>query len=189
MAKYLIVGLGNPGEEYERSRHNIGWMVADELTKDVAEPFTAERYGFVRTMRYKGRILIVLKPTTFMNLSGKAVRYWLDKENIPLENLLVISDDLDLDLGRIRIKTKGSGGSHNGLNNIIETLNTQQFSRMRFGIGHNFNYGEQIDYVLGKISDDEMKNTIQPRLEIAAEAIKSFVTAGPSFTMSNFNSK
>ena len=188
MAKYLIVGLGNPGEEYENTRHNIGWMIMDELTKDAETGFTSERYGLINTLKYKGRILIILKPTTFMNLSGKAVRYWMEKENIPIENIIVVSDDIELDTGKIRIKTKGSGGSHNGLNNIIETINSQDFSRLRFGIGHDFPMGGQIDYVLGKYSDKDMKE-LQPRLEIAAEAIKSYVTAGPDFTMTHYNNK
>lgn len=189
MEKFLIVGLGNPGFEYENTRHNIGWMVVDELTKTVEESYKSERYGYVRILRHKGRLLFVLKPTTYMNLSGKAVRYWLEKENIPLEHLLVISDDLDLELGKIRIKTKGSGGSHNGLNNIIEVINTQNFARLRFGIGRNFSTGGQIDYVLGKISDEDMKNVVQPKLEFAADAVKNFVTAGPNFTMTHFNNK
>ncbi len=188
MKKYLIVGLGNPGTEYENTRHNIGWMVVDELTRNAEEPYKSERYGYVRTIRHKGRMLIILKPTTYMNLSGKAVRYWMEKENIALEDILVISDDLDLELGKIRIRTKGSGGSHNGLNNIIEVLNTQNFSRLRFGIGHDFSIGGQVDYVLGKFSEENMK-IVQPGIEIAAEAIKSFVTAGPSFTMTNYNKK
>lgn len=185
---YLIVGLGNPGLEYENTRHNIGWMIVDELAKSSEVNFSSERYGFISTIRYKGRILTILKPTTFMNLSGKAVRYWLEKANVPIENLLVISDDLDLELGKIRIKTKGSGGSHNGLNNIIETIGTQDFARLRFGIGHDFPQGSQIDFVLGKFNVED-KKIIQPKIDLAVDAIKSFTTTGPALTMTQYNNK
>lgn len=188
MNKFLIVGLGNPGIEYENTRHNIGWMILDELCKDLETPFKSERYAYVNTLRHKGRILKLIKPTTYMNLSGKSVRYWLEKENIPIENMLVISDDLDLELGVLRIKTKGSGGSHNGLNNIIEVLGTQNFSRLRFGIGHNYSQGHQVDYVLGKFNEEE-RNLLKEKINFAADAVKSFVTAGPNFTMTNFNNK
>ncbi|MDR2085145.1 MAG: aminoacyl-tRNA hydrolase [Bacteroidales bacterium] len=188
MDKYLIVGLGNPGVEYENTRHNIGWIILDALCKDLDTPFKSERYALTNTLRYKGRMLKLIKPTTFMNLSGKAVRYWLDKENISIENLLVISDDIDLDLGVLRLKTKGSGGSHNGLNNIIEILGTNNFSRLRFGIGHDYPQGYQVDYVLGKFNHEETE-FLKEKINFAVSAVRSFVTAGASFTMTHYNNK
>jgi PTH1 family peptidyl-tRNA hydrolase len=155
--KYLIVGLGNPGGEYEHTRHNIGWDIIDELAEGSITEFESKRYGCVNNLRYRGRTLILLKPTTFMNLSGNAVRYWLKKERIPLDNLIVILDDVDLEFGRIRMKKKGSGGSHNGLNNIIESLNTEKFNRIRFGIGNDFSRGQKVDFVLSKFTDEEME--------------------------------
>ncbi len=186
--KYLITGLGNPGIEYDSTRHNIGWMVLDFLAHEAGVSFKSERYGFVARIKYRGRILVLLKPTTFMNLSGKAVKYWLDKENIPLEKFLVVSDDLDLEPGMLRMKAKGSGGTHNGLNNIIEVLHTSQFPRLRFGIGHDFPQGYQVDYVLGKFTSGELK-AYEPRVEKAAEMVKSFAAIGVAGTMSAFNNK
>jgi len=188
MDKYLIVGLGNPGLEYENTRHNIAWLVLDALCKDVETPFVSERYAFTNIVKHKGRMLKLIKPTTYMNLSGKAVRYWLEKENIPIENMLVISDDIDLELGVLRLKTKGSGGTHNGLNNIIEVLGTQNFSRLRVGIGHDYPQGYQVEYVLGKFSSEESV-ILKEKINFAAEAVKSFVTAGVNFTMTHFNNK
>jgi PTH1 family peptidyl-tRNA hydrolase len=186
--KYLITGLGNPGADYENTRHNIGWLVLDELIRDTDASFKSERYGFVARIKHRGRTLVLLKPTTFMNLSGKAVKYWLDKENIPINKSLVVSDDIDLDPGKLRMKAKGSGGTHNGLNNIIEVLHTAQFPRLRFGIGHDFPQGYQVDYVLGKFSDDEY-HALKPRIEMACDMIKSFTIAGVAQTMSQFNNK
>ncbi|MDL2239029.1 aminoacyl-tRNA hydrolase [Bacteroidales bacterium OttesenSCG-928-K03] len=188
MNKYLIVGLGNPGVEYENTRHNIGWIILDALCQNIETPFKSERYALTNTVRHKGRILKLIKPTTYMNLSGKAVRYWLEKENIPIENMLVISDDIDLDLGVLRIKTKGSGGTHNGLNNIIEVMGTQNFSRLRFGIGHDYPQGYQVEYVLGKFTTEE-REFLKEKINFAVEAVKSFVTAGASYTMTHFNNK
>ncbi len=186
--KYLIAGLGNPGAEYESTRHNIGWMILDELIKNSEASFKSERYGYVARIKHRGRTLVLLKPTTYMNLSGKAVKYWLGKENLPLEKLLVVSDDLDLDQGTLRMKPAGSGGTHNGLNNIIEVLQTSQYPRLRFGIGHDFPQGYQVDYVLGKFTDEE-KRELAPRIKQAAEMVKSFSIAGLARTMSAYNNK
>lgn len=147
--KYLIVGLGNIGDEYANTRHNIGFIVVDALAQATSARFSIGRHASVAETRIKNKELILLKPTTYMNLSGKAVKYWLDKEKIPLENLLVITDDVDLDLGVLRMRSKGSGGSHNGLNHIIETLITTDWARLRFGIGKDYAKGFQVDYVLG----------------------------------------
>ena len=188
MDKYLIVGLGNIGEEYANTRHNIGFIVADALANELGAKFTIERHAFKTEAKLKNKLLIILKPTTFMNLSGKAVKYWLDKEKIPLENLLVITDDVDLDLGVLRLRTKGSGGSHNGLNHIIETLLFSDWSRLRFGIGKDYARGFQVDYVIGQWSKKEEK-ILGPRIDMAVSIIKSFVLAGATQTMSEFNNK
>lgn len=188
MDKYLIVGLGNIGEEYANTRHNIGFIVADALAYDLGVKFELERHAFKAESRLKNKLLIVLKPTTFMNLSGKAVKYWMDKEKIPLENILIVTDDVDLDLGVLRMRTKGSGGSHNGLNHIIETLIISDFARLRFGIGKDYARGFQIDYVLGRWSAKEEK-ILLPRIETAVSIIKSFVLAGAAQTMSEYNNK
>jgi len=186
--KYLIVGLGNIGGEYHNTRHNIGFVVADALAESGETIFTTVRYGAMAQMKYRGRQLMILKPSTYMNLSGKAVRYWITKENISLENILIISDDIDLDLGVLRMKSKGSGGTHNGLNNIIEELETTEFPRLRFGIGHNFAPGFQINYVLGRWEPEEIP-VVNERKTIAVEMIKSFVMAGISETMTKYNNK
>ncbi len=186
--KYLIAGLGNIGEEYANTRHNIGFIVLDALAAALDAKFTIDRHAFKAEAKFKGRTLILIKPTTYMNLSGKAVKYWLDKEKIPLENSLVISDDLDLPLGVLRLKVRGSGGSHNGLNHIIETLLTNEFPRLRIGIGDDFARGYQAEYVLSRWSKTEEKILI-PRIEMAVEAIKSFVTVGIDRTMNDFNKK
>ena len=188
MDKYLIVGLGNIGEEYANTRHNIGFIVMDSLAAELGVKFTIERHAYKTEAKLKNKLLIILKPTTYMNLSGKAVKYWLEKEKIPLENLLVITDDVDLDLGVLRLRTKGSGGSHNGLNHIIETLILTDWSRLRFGIGKDYARGFQVDYVLGQWSKNEEK-TLIPRIQTAVDIIKSFVLAGPSRTMSDYNNK
>jgi PTH1 family peptidyl-tRNA hydrolase len=188
MDKYLIVGLGNIGEEYANTRHNIGFIVADALANELGAKFTIERHAFKTEAKLKNKLLIILKPTTFMNLSGKAVKYWLDKEKIPLENLLVITDDVDLDLGVLRLRTKGSGGSHNGLNHIIETLLITDWARLRFGIGKDYARGFQVDYVLGQWSKKDEKILI-PKIETAVSIVKSFVLAGAKQTMSDFNNK
>lgn len=186
--KYLIVGLGNIGAEYEKTRHNIGFMVVDAFAKSIGAPFTTARYGDVAQTRHKGRTLILLKPSTYMNLSGKAVQYWMQKENIPLENVLVIVDDIDLGVGVLRLKSKGGGGSHNGLNHIIEILGTEGYPRLRFGIGKNYSVGRQVDYVLGEFTSEDLE-LINPKIEEAASIIKSLVTSGIERTMNFFNKK
>lgn len=186
--KFLIAGLGNIGDEYENTRHNIGFVVLDALANEAKVSFTTQRLAYVAEMKIKGHILVLIKPTTFMNLSGKAVKYWLDKENIPMENLLVVTDDLDLELGALRIKPRGSGGSHNGMNHIIETFGISEFARLRIGIGNDFARGFQVDYVLGQWSKKEEKILI-PRIELSLGMIKSFVLEGVDRTMSEYNKK
>lgn len=186
--KYLIVGLGNIGAEYVNTRHNIGFKILDHFAKKETLSFETVKLGSLATYKFKGRTLLLLKPNTYMNLSGKAVQYWMEKENIPLENLLVITDDLNLSFGKIRIKPKGSDGGHNGLKNINLILNTNQYTRFRFGISDEFKKGKQIDYVLGDW-DEEEKAALSERLAIASEIIKSFGTAGLEITMTAFNGK
>jgi peptidyl-tRNA hydrolase, PTH1 family len=188
MKKYLIVGLGNIGEKYNETRHNIGFKILDEFAKQEDLNFETQKLGDVTSYRFKGRSFIFLKPSTYMNLSGKAVQYWLIKEKIPLENLLVITDDLNLPFGSLRIKAKGSDGGHNGLKDIQDKLNTTKYNRFRFGISNEFSKGRQVDYVLGEWSDEE-NNKLPERLKTATEIIKSFGTAGLSNTMNNFNGK
>lgn len=188
MDKYLVVGLGNPGDEYAGTRHNTGFMVLDAFAKASNIIFEDKRYGFISGTSLKGRKIILLKPTTYMNLSGNAVRYWMNKENIPLEHLLVIVDDLSLPLGSLRLKGKGSNGGHNGLGNIQSVIGTQQYSRLRVGIGNDFPKGMQIDWVLGKYNDEEMKE-LAPSIEKAVEIIKSFVLSGLETTMNQYNNK
>lgn len=184
--KYLIVGLGNIGDEYINTRHNIGFTILDALTEASSIAFKTERYGSVAQYKFKGRTFILLKPSTYMNLSGKAINYWLQREKIKVENMLVIVDDLALNFGTLRIKTKGSDGGHNGLANINQVLGTQKYARLRFGIGDEFSKGKQIDYVLGKWSLEE-KTNLKPRVERVIEAIKSFGTIGIERTMNSFN--
>lgn len=186
MKKFLIVGLGNIGAEYYDTRHNIGFRILDFLAKKEELSFETQKLGDLATYKFKGRTFILLKPSTYMNLSGKAVRYWLEKEKIPLENLLVITDDLNLNFGTIRLKAKGSDGGHNGLKDIQEKLNTSKYNRFRFGISANYSQGKQIDYVLGKWGSEE-EEKLQERLEKSVELIKSFGTAGLARTMNAFN--
>lgn len=188
MKKYLIVGLGNIGEKYANTRHNIGFKILDRFAKQEDITFETQKLADVATYKLKGRTLVLLKPNTFMNLSGKAVLYWLTKEKIPLENLLVVTDDLNLSFGSIRLKTKGSDGGHNGLKDIQEKLNTTNYNRFRFGISDEFSKGKQIDYVLGEWSDEENKN-LPERLDKSVELIKSFALAGVNNTMNTFNGK
>lgn len=186
--KYLITGLGNIGSEYLGTRHNIGFRVVNRLVENAGGNFTEERYGAIARIRVKNCDLIVLKPNTFMNLSGNAVRYWLQKENIPIENFLVVLDDLALPFGTLRLKPKGSDAGHNGLKNIAQLLGTQDYCRLRFGIGSNFSRGGQIDYVLSKFPPEEMK-LMPEKLDRAIEIIKSFCLAGIQITMNQFNNK
>ena len=186
--KYLIVGLGNIGAEYAGTRHNIGFKVLDAHAEASHAVFTTARYGDVAEVRYKGRTLLLLKPSTYMNLSGKAVRYWLDAEKIDRENLLVISDDIALPFGALRLRPKGSAGGHNGLKNIAELLGTEEYARMRFGVGGDFPKGHQVDYVLGEWTDEE-RQAMPERLKVFVDAIRSFVTQGCAMTMNFFNKK
>ncbi len=188
MKKFLIVGLGNVGEKYHNTRHNIGFKILDEFAKKEELSFEVQKLGDIAKYKFKGRTFIFLKPSTYMNLSGKAVKYWLTKEKIPLENLLVICDDLNLSFGSIRVKAKGSDGGHNGLKDINAVLQTQKYARFRFGVGANFSKGRQSDYVLGTWSDEEMK-LLPERIEKAILLIKSFGTAGLNNTMNAFNGK
>ena len=186
--KYLIVGLGNIGSEYDGTRHNIGFRVLDALAKASNLVFEDKRYGMVATLPLKGQQLVLLKPSTYMNLSGNAVRYWMGKENIPLERLLVVVDDLSLPFGALRMKPGGSDGGHNGLKHIASVLGTQAYARLRFGIGNDFPRGGQIDYVLGQFTEEDLK-TMDERVELAGEMVKSFCLAGIQITMNQFNKK
>ncbi|WP_165396069.1 aminoacyl-tRNA hydrolase [Flavobacterium sp. J27] len=188
MKKFLIIGLGNIGSEYVNTRHNIGFKILDFLTSKENCNFQSVKLGDVAELKIKGRTLFLLKPNTYMNLSGKAVKYWMEKENIPKENILVITDDLNLGFGTIRIKSKGSDGGHNGLKNIQLLLNTTEYPRFRFGISDTFKKGQQVNYVLGEWSEEE-KEKLKERLEIASEIIKSFALAGLNNTMNSFNGK
>ncbi len=186
MKKYLIIGLGNIGPEYAQTRHNIGFKILDALANIEDLSFNTVKLGDVTTYKIKGRTVLLLKPSTYMNLSGKAVQYWMQKENIPLENILVITDDINLDFGTIRVKTKGSNGGHNGLKDIQNVLNTTTYNRFRFGVGADFGKGRQVDYVLGKWNEEE-REALKERLKQSTEVIKSFVLAGIERTMNTFN--
>ncbi len=186
--KYLIVGLGNIGAEYAETRHNIGFKVLDALAGASNTSFTTDRYGDVAEIRHRGRTLLLLKPSTYMNLSGKAVRYWLETARIPRENLLVVVDDIALPFGTLRMRAKGSAGGHNGLKNITELLGTEDYARIRFGIGGDFARGFQVDYVLGHWTEEEEK-LLSERLKVFGDAILSFVTVGAGLTMNAFNKK
>lgn len=188
MDKYLIVGLGNVGNEYDKTRHNAGFLVLDAFAKASNIVFEDKRYGFVAETSVKGRKLILLKPSTFMNLSGNAVRYWLNKENIDVNRMLVIVDDIALPLGTLRLKPSGSNAGHNGLGNIQSVLGTEQYCRLRVGIGNDFPRGMQVQWVLGKFDDEDMK-VLEPKIETACEIIKSFVLAGVNLTMNAYNKK
>ena len=184
--KYLVVGLGNIGPEYEGTRHNVGFMVVDHIAQKLSILFKDCRFGCVCKGRVKNVELVLLKPSTYMNLSGNAVRYWLQKENIPIERLIVVCDDISLPLGKIRIRPQGSDGGHNGLRHIASILGTQQYVRLKLGVGNNFPKGSQIDYVLGHFDENEL-NTISSRLEIAADAVKTFCLCGVTIAMNQYN--
>ena len=194
MSKFLIAGLGNIGEEYTRTRHNIGFLVAERLAADLNKDesggklFSTDRLVTIHHTRFKGKGVVVIKPTTFMNLSGKAVQYWLQAEKIPVNHLLVVTDDLALPFGTLRMKKSGGAGGHNGLTDIIDTLQTENFPRLRFGIGSEFQRGKQVDYVLGEWSEDEQK-ILNERIDQAVLMIKSFIGIGIDRTMSDFNNK
>jgi len=186
MMKYLIVGLGNIGEGYKDTRHNIGFTVLDAMAMASNISFTDRRYGAVSSVKYKGRELFLLKPSTYMNLSGNAVNYWLKKENIPIENMLVIVDDIALPLGSIRLRPKGSDGGHNGLAHISYILSTNEYARIRIGIGNSFRKGSQVDFVLGTW-DSEEKKFMEERTSVVIDMIRSFAFAGLELTMTSFN--
>lgn len=186
--KYLIVGLGNKGSEYENTRHNIGFKVAEKITETLEVSFNTSNFGWLAEGKHKGRKVFVLKPDTYMNLSGNAVKYWMQKENIPLENVLIVTDDLALPFGTLRMKGKGSDAGHNGLKNINEVLQTQNYARLRFGISADFTAGRQVDYVLGTWNEEESQKLTE-RIETFAKASLSFVFAGLNNTMSAFNGK
>jgi len=188
MKKFLIVGLGNIGDKYKNTRHNIGFNILDELASKEETTFESGKLGSIAKFRFKGRTFILLKPSTYMNLSGKSVKYWLTKEKIPSENLLVICDDLNLTFGAIRVKAKGSDGGHNGLKDINAILQTQKYARFRFGVGAEFSKGRQSDFVLGEWDTEEYK-LLPERLETSCKLIKSFGTAGLNNTMNTFNGK
>lgn len=185
MEKFLIVGLGNPGSEYSGTRHNTGFMVVDAMAEEAGASFDDKRYGFVAETSVKGRKLFLLKPTTFMNLSGNAVRYWMNKENIPMEHLLVVVDDLSLPLGTLRLKGSGSNGGHNGLGHIQQLIG-QNYARLRMGIGNEYPRGGQVDWVLGKYTEEDMKE-LQPAIDLGVDIIKSFVLQGIDITMNQYN--
>ena len=188
MKKFLIVGLGNIGEKYTNTRHNIGFKILDEVAEEHNATFETEKLGDIANFRFKGRTFILLKPSTFMNLSGKSVKYWMQQENISIENILIVTDDVNIDFGTIRLKAKGSAGGHNGLKDIQEKLNTQQYARFRFGVGGNYSRGRQVDFVLGEWNKEENSQLIE-RLPTSAKLITSFGTAGLANTMNTFNGK
>lgn len=183
----MICGLGNPGAEYAGTRHNTGWMAVDAFAEAMGAEWHDRRYGFVAEASLKGRKIFLLKPTTFMNLSGNAVRYWLNEERIAQERLLVISDDVALPLGDFRLKANGSNGGHNGLGHIMQLIG-QDYARMRIGIGNDYPRGAQVDWVLGRYSDDDMK-VLQPTIDLSVDIIKSFVLQGIGNTMNQYNGK
>ena len=188
MKKFLVVGLGNIGEKYDNTRHNIGFKIADALVKEYDESFTTEKHGDLAKLKIKGKTVFVLKPNTYMNLSGKAVLYWMKKENILIDNILIITDDLNIDFGTIRIKAKGSAGGHNGLKDIQDKLNTSVYPRFRFGVGSDYRKGGQVDFVLGTWSNEEESALIE-RIPTSIKAVESFVNAGLANTMNTFNGK
>ena len=188
MKKFLIVGLGNIGEKYDDTRHNIGFKIVDAFVKENEERFSTKKLGDIAKFKVKGKTVIVLKPNTYMNLSGKAVKYWVQQENIQVENLLVITDDLNIDFGKVRIKGKGSSGGHNGLKDIQAMFNTGAYPRFRFGVGSQYRKGRQVDFVLGKWSKEEESAMIE-RIPFCVNAVTSFITAGLSNTMNEFNGK
>lgn len=188
MSKFLIVGLGNIGDEYANTRHNIGFDILDFIAKEHDLKFKTDRLADVAEFKYKGKQLVLIKPSTYMNLSGKAVNYWMQTEKIPIENCLILVDELALPFGKIRLGPKGSDGGHNGLKNIQEILNTTNYPRLRFGISNEFSKGSQVNYVLGKW-DDEEKKTLNDRIKIAADAVKAFAFIGLQRCMNEFNTK
>ena len=188
MMKYLVVGLGNPGIKYEETRHNIGFKVVDAFAKEQEVAFVSDRLADVARVKFKGRIIVLIKPATFMNLSGKAVNYWMQQEKIPLENVMVIADDIALPFGKLRMKGKGSDGGHNGLKDIQAVLGTGNYTRLRFGVSNDFPKGSQAAYVLGEWTNEE-NDALKERIDTAIQFIKGFATVGVQMTMSNWNGK
>ncbi|WP_375235897.1 aminoacyl-tRNA hydrolase [Winogradskyella sp.] len=188
MKKYLIVGLGNIGEKYENTRHNIGFKILNHYASSNNFTFKTDKLGDIAYHKIKGRTLVFLKPSTYMNLSGKAIKYWMNKEKIPFDNLLVVTDDLNLSFGAIRLKSKGSDGGHNGLKDTQEKLQTTKYNRFRFGISSDFSKGRQVDYVLGNWSEEE-NDSLKERLKISNQIIESFVLSGLKNTMNDYNGK
>lgn len=186
--KYLIVGLGNPGVKYENTRHNIGFKVVETFAQEREGSFDLDKQAEVARVKFKGRQIVLIKPTSYMNLSGKAVNYWMQQEKIPVQNILVVTDDIALPFGKLRMKGKGSDGGHNGLKDIQATLNSSQYARLRFGVGSDFAQGRQADYVLGEWTSEEQKQ-LDDRIKVAVEFIKGFTTIGLQQTMSNWNNK
>jgi PTH1 family peptidyl-tRNA hydrolase len=186
--KFLIVGLGNPGSEYEETRHNIGFKIVEAIAKEIGDSFSLNRAAHRAEVKFKGKTLVLIKPITFMNLSGKAVNYWLQAEKIPISNLLIITDDIALPFGKLRLKGKGSDGGHNGLKDIQATLKSTDYARLRFGVGNDFPKGRQADYVLGQWTKQEAR-ALSERIDVATEFIKSFATQGIELTMTNWNGK
>lgn len=184
--KYLIVGLGNIGAEYEDTRHNIGFQVVDRLARALDASFRTETLGSIAECKHKGRTFVLLKPNTYMNRSGRAVKYWMDKKGIDRENVLVVLDDLNLDFGKLRLRGKGSDGGHNGLKDIDQVLNTNQYARLRIGIGSDFSKGRQVDFVLGKWSSEEW-DKLPELLDKSADAVKAFGTIGLALAMTTYN--
>jgi PTH1 family peptidyl-tRNA hydrolase len=196
LSKFLIAGLGNIGEEYAFTRHNVGFLIADALAQSLAKDeeiqparlFSTDKLAMVHHARFRGKPVVIVKPTTYMNLSGKAINYWMQSEKISLDNMLVVADDLALPFGTLRVRKKGSDGGHNGLTDIIATMGTQEFPRLRFGIGAEFSRGSQVDYVLGRWSKEEEK-LLEERIDKSVEIIKSFIATGIERTMTAFNKK
>lgn len=188
MKKFLIVGLGNIGAEYVNTRHNIGFKIVDFLAREESLDFQTVKLGSLAEYKLKGKTILLLKPNTYMNLSGKAVQYWMEKEKINIENVLIITDDLNLSFGTIRIKPKGTDGGHNGLKSIQQTLNSSEYPRFRFGISDEFKKGKQVDYVLGEWDEIE-KEKLTERLKMAIDAVKCFALSGLENAMTNFNGK
>ncbi len=186
--KFLIVGLGNVGDEYAGTRHNVGFRVLNALAEAASATFEDRRYGFVAKVRVKSAVLVLLKPSTFVNLSGNAVRYWLQKEHVEDPNLLVVADDISLPLGTLRMKPGGSAAGHNGLKHIAQVLGTENYARLRVGVGNDFPRGAQVDYVLGRFSPEE-EETLNTRVPVACDAIKAFALSGIQFAMNNYNGK
>ena len=186
MKKYLIIGLGNPGAEYTQTRHNIGFNVLDSWAMKSDSSFESVRHGDIFRFKIKGRAVILLKPNTFMNLSGKAVRYWVHQENIPFKNVVIVLDDLALPLGEIRLKLKGSDGGHNGLKSIQEALGRQDYARLRFGIGNDFSKGQQTDFVLGNWGKDEFNN-VTLGIKTSLKLLETFVLSGAQIAMNQYN--